>query len=197
VFAGSFDLDAVEGVASERGDDALASLEPLVDRSLVSADRHSDQLAFRLLGPIRDFAAAGFERSGESNVIRQRHAQYYLDIVRGLAVAFESGDDLAAVAAIERAESELAAALEWSLSEGHAADGLEMAALLGDIGGAAAGSRRASDGSIGRWPCRLDRPRIAPSLPRRCTGRGCFTTTRGSRKWRAIASSRPCLSNGT
>jgi len=131
VFAGSFDLSAVEGVASEPGDDALASLERLVDRSLVSADRQPDQLAFRLLGPIRDFAAAQFARSADVNVIRLRHAQYHLDVLRGLALALESGDDLAAVAAIERAEPELAGALGWSLDEGDANLGLEMAALLG------------------------------------------------------------------
>ena len=131
VFVGPFDLDAVEGVASEASGDPLATLERLIDRSLVVADRLSDEPAFRLLGPIRDFATNALRQNGEEAAIRDRHATYHLELVRRLAEALDSRDDLAASAAIERAEPELRAALEWALGAGRGVLALEMAGRLG------------------------------------------------------------------
>ena len=131
VFVGPFDLMAIEGVAGEAGEDALGLLERLVDRSLVIADRSSDEPGFRLLGPIRDFAVNALRRSGEEALIRERHATYHLGLVEGLAEALERGDDLGAVAAIERVEPEIRAALEWALGDGAAILALDMAGRLG------------------------------------------------------------------
>lgn len=131
VFAGPFDLAAVEGVATEAGDDPLASLERLIDRSLVVADRVSDEPAFRLLGPIRDFAANALRHAGEEGAIRERHATYHLEMVRRMGPALDSREDLAATAAIELAEPELRAALEWALGAGRGDLAVEMAGGLG------------------------------------------------------------------
>ena len=131
VFVGPFGLAAVEGIASEAGNDPLASIDRLVERSLVASVRSSDASAFRLLGPIRDFAMDVLRRSGEDAVIRERHATYHLELVRGLAEALESPDDLAAIATIESAETELRAALEWALRSGATVLALDMAGRLG------------------------------------------------------------------
>jgi predicted ATPase/class 3 adenylate cyclase len=134
VFVGPFGVTAIEGVAGEAveaGEDALGLLERLVDRSLVTVDRSSDETLFRLLGPIRDFAADALRRSGEDAVVRRQHATYHLGLVQDLAEALERGDDLGAVAAIERVEPELRAALEWALGNGATILALDMAGRLG------------------------------------------------------------------
>jgi tetratricopeptide (TPR) repeat protein len=131
VFVGPFELAAVEGVANDASGDPLASLERLVDRSLVVADRLSDEPAFRLLGPIRDFAANALRHNGDEAATRDRHATYHLELVRVLGQALDSRDDLAAAAAIELAEPELRAALEWALGAGRGELAVEMAGRLG------------------------------------------------------------------
>jgi predicted ATPase len=130
-FVGAFDLDAVEAVATEPGEDALGSLERLVDRSLVTTESSSNEPAFRLLGPIRDFAAAALLRGGGEHAVRERHAAHYLALVERQAEALESPDDLAAVTAIERAEPELRGALDWTLRQGRAETAIELAGRLG------------------------------------------------------------------
>jgi predicted ATPase len=131
VFVGPFGLAAVEGIAGEADKDPLGSIDRLVDRSLVTSIRSPGEPAFRLLGPIRDFAIDALRRSGEDAAIRERHASYHLELVRGLEQALESPDDLAAIATIEGAETELRAALEWALRGGATILALDMAGRLG------------------------------------------------------------------
>ncbi|CAN5781701.1 hypothetical protein BH23CHL7_BH23CHL7_06910 [soil metagenome] len=139
-FVGPFGLAAVEriagepdqaGAAGQAGEDPLGSLERLVDRSLVSADRAADEPIFRLLGPIRAFAADALLRSGEEPAVRELHASYHLELVARVAEALDGADDLAAVAALEQVEPEIRAALEWAVGAGNAGLALDMAGRLG------------------------------------------------------------------
>jgi predicted ATPase len=131
VFAGSVTLDAVERVCGETGQDILETLEGLVDRSLVSADMNAADPTFRLLGPIRDFASQSLRSSGEEAAVRERHATYYLELVRTFAEALEGADDIRALAALEQIEPEIRAALEWSLTADETGFAFEMTGRLG------------------------------------------------------------------
>jgi predicted ATPase/class 3 adenylate cyclase len=130
VFAGPFRLADVEGVAGEAGSDCLEPLERLVDRSLVTAVSSTAEPAFRLLGPIRDYALDALRRSGEEVLARERHGDYHLRVLRALE-ALELSGEAGAIAAIERVEPELRAALAWSLDTGRGALALELAGHLG------------------------------------------------------------------
>jgi predicted ATPase/class 3 adenylate cyclase len=140
VFADSFDLEDAGAVATPTGaspDMTIAALEQLVDRSLVAATTSDDEARFRLLGTIREFALETLRAGGEEVAAREAHAGHALDVARRELQALGSRDDLAAIAAVERAEPDLRAALEWWLGEHGAADpdraihGLELAAALG------------------------------------------------------------------
>ena len=77
VFAGEIDLDGVAAVAMEGHDtdavDGLEVLSRLVERSLVHrVDADADR--YRLLGPIREFAAAELAAAGDADATRSRHA---------------------------------------------------------------------------------------------------------------------------
>ncbi len=77
VFAGSFSLDAIEPVTG--ADDALAILEVLVDQSLVMRlPGIAGQPRFRLLEPVRQYAAAHLQASGQATTVADRHAAHYL-----------------------------------------------------------------------------------------------------------------------
>jgi predicted ATPase/class 3 adenylate cyclase len=83
VFAGGFELEAAEAVASsETVDefDVANLLHSLVEKSLVVADHDSVALRFRLLETIRQYAAQELLKTGgETEVIeaRDRHAAYF------------------------------------------------------------------------------------------------------------------------
>ena len=77
VFAGSFALDAIAPV-SGAGDD-LEAFEVLLDQSLVMrVPAVAGQPRFRLLEPVRQYAAERLQASGRAPDIADRHAAHYL-----------------------------------------------------------------------------------------------------------------------
>ncbi|MEM9711719.1 MAG: winged helix-turn-helix domain-containing protein [Actinomycetota bacterium] len=100
VFAGSFDLRAVEAVAGFA--DPTDSLLELCERSLVVAMPVGRESRFRLLEPVRLFAA---DTSAALDDARRRHADHYLDV---LADASELLDRRDLDAGLDRM------ALEWA-----------------------------------------------------------------------------------
>ena len=118
VFAGDMDLDGVTAVAMDDGGadtgDGLEVLGRLVDRSLVHrVDADDDR--YRLLGPIREFAAAELAAAGDADTIRSRHATYWLTVAVRETARLDGADELPALAALERARDEFRSALEWAI----------------------------------------------------------------------------------
>ncbi len=88
LFAGTFDLAAARSVCSCSEIDQLGvaeSIDALVDRSLVVAEHDADGTRFRLLEPIRQWALGRLAEVGEVDYVRRRHADWYTDLVDGLA----------------------------------------------------------------------------------------------------------------
>jgi predicted ATPase len=135
VFAGSFDLAAVEAVVRPSGGgDAIVLLESLVDRSLVVADQRDDgEPRFRLLRPIREFALDALRADGREDAVRERHARHWVAFVtERLDRPGQPG--LAMLRDVEVNEADLRAALEWTLQGGGGEMtrlGLELAGELG------------------------------------------------------------------
>ena len=81
VFAGGFELAAVErvctgdGVDAEGGADVLARL---VEKSLVSVDEHGRERRYRLLETVRIYARERLAEAGETSAIAARHAEWAL-----------------------------------------------------------------------------------------------------------------------
>jgi predicted ATPase/class 3 adenylate cyclase len=109
VFAGGWTLGAAEDVA-EAGLESLASL---VDKSLVR--RTGDR--YWMLETIREFAAEQLERSGETDRVRRRHAEYLLGLARTLGFTIETIEAGATqrhdVAIAEH--NNIRAAIDWAL----------------------------------------------------------------------------------
>jgi predicted ATPase/class 3 adenylate cyclase len=132
VFAGGFDLAAVEAVCAgpplARADvfDLLASL---VDKSMVVADRADDATRYRLLETLRQFAA---ERVGDGDVgdeLRERHLRHYIDVAQAARRQWTSPRQLTADDIFEREWDNLRAAHVWAVTvaDVHAADGIVAA----------------------------------------------------------------------
>ena len=78
MFAGGFTLEAAEAVAFDDVD-VLGSLGQLVDKSLVVADEDADgSTRYRLLETIRQYTLEHLEVTGRSDVVRRRHAEFYV-----------------------------------------------------------------------------------------------------------------------
>ena len=76
VFAGGFDLAALEAVA---GDDVVDALATLVDASLVRVDG-GDEPRFSLLETVRAYAADRLAETADADVLRDRHAHWFLEL---------------------------------------------------------------------------------------------------------------------
>ncbi|WP_371501687.1 tetratricopeptide repeat protein [Kitasatospora sp. NBC_00374] len=80
VFTGSFALAAVEQVCTDGTGPAgvLDLLGRLVDKSLVLVERHDDEVRYRLLETIRQYARERLRESGETAATERRHRGFYL-----------------------------------------------------------------------------------------------------------------------
>ena len=134
VFAGSFDLAAVEAVVQPTsGGDAIVLLESLVDRSLVVADQQDEgEPRFRLLRPIREFALDALRADGRDDVVAERHARHWVAFVTE-RLDRPGQPALAMLRDVEVNEADLRAALEWTLQGDGDMPGLGLE-LAGELG---------------------------------------------------------------
>ena len=99
VFAGSFALDAAEALCGdERVPDVFNGISSLVDKALLRPD-HSllGQPRFGMLQTIREFADDLLVAAGERDRLRDRHADFYRDLVVDGAQRLRTGDMRSAI----------------------------------------------------------------------------------------------------
>jgi predicted ATPase len=80
VFVGGCTLEAAEAVCNPKGDlDVLDGMTSLVSNSLLRQEEAHGELRFSMLETVREYVLERLEQSGEQEVARRRHAQYYAD----------------------------------------------------------------------------------------------------------------------
>jgi len=135
VFVGGWTLEAAEEVADTPG--ALRGLTSLLDKSLVQVQSGAGapgELRFRMLETAREFALTMLEASGETDMVRRRHASYHAKLAERAAPQMQASGEAAVTAALEREEDNFRQALRWSLDRGDAEAldiGLRLAGALG------------------------------------------------------------------
>lgn len=114
VFVDGFGLDAAEAVA-DTGTELLAQLTALVDHSLVLAEP-DDQgaMRYRMLEPVRQYAAAALADGEEADVVRRRHAEHYLAVARRCDDGLGGPNGSVFVDTLRREEGNLMAAVSWA-----------------------------------------------------------------------------------
>ena len=115
VFAGDFDLDGFEGVATA----GIEILDRLVDGGLVHRVDSTDEDRYRLLGIVREFAFGELTAAGDADALRMRHAQYLLEFASREAAMLDGPSELQALNSLDRAGDEFRAALEWAIGTDH------------------------------------------------------------------------------
>ncbi|HET6215107.1 MAG TPA: adenylate/guanylate cyclase domain-containing protein [Micromonosporaceae bacterium] len=127
VFAGPVDLAAVEWLLD---DDPLDPLAVLVDKSLVQADGLVSGTTYRMLDPIRAYAARRLADAGEERFVRDRHVAWSLHALQRVHLGADSRPLTLSMYALDPLAMELRSALRWTVTGGSARQGLQLAGGL-------------------------------------------------------------------
>lgn len=116
VFAGSWTFEAAEAICANENDlDVLSGLAALVEQSLVRQDDR-DEPRFTMLETIREYAAELLASSAEADVLRRRHAEWYLEPIKDSPLLMTTIPTMMELLPYFRSELDnLRAALRWSL----------------------------------------------------------------------------------
>lgn len=114
VFAGGFSLEAAQRVADE---DVLPVLAGLVEQSLVLPEPDTAP-RYRMLEPIRQYAAARLQEVGEAEEVADRAADFFAGLAGRARAALRTADQAGRLDALARDHDNLGAALRRFLDRG-------------------------------------------------------------------------------
>jgi len=134
VFAGGWSTEALGPVCGwDVADpvDIIDTLVGLVEKSLVMTDQRGSTMRYRLLETIREYALERLELSGQSQLVRRRHAAYFRSLAEAggttrRGVWYARDMDL-----VSREHDNMRAALGALLSLGVYAEGMALCRALG------------------------------------------------------------------
>ena len=119
VFAGGWTLEAAEAVCVGDGvepDDVLDLIMQLTNKSLVIGEREQGQEArYHMLETIRQYASERLLEAGESEQLRNRHLDFFLQWAERAESKLRDPQQLEWLDQLEVENDNLRAALEWSL----------------------------------------------------------------------------------
>ena len=84
MFAGSWPLSAAEVVCAGEGiasNEVLDLLGRLLDKSLVRVEHDGDQRRYRLLEPVRQYAAEQLDQTGATEHVHDHHQKWCLQLL--------------------------------------------------------------------------------------------------------------------
>lgn len=136
VFAGSFDLAALEHVAA--GDDVPLDEIPelvhaLVDKSIVLCDNEERTARYRMLETLRQYGQEQLVATGEDLAVRRRHRDWYEDLLERFDAAWIGPDQEAWVHSLSLDHANLRVAVTFSVTHpGEGARALRMTSRFKD-----------------------------------------------------------------
>ena len=132
-FSGSFSFDAAREVCMtqlESDEDALEKLERLVEKSLLLSEGRGDEIRFRMLATIREFAAESLALSSESEEITRGYADYFVALAEQAELGLRGPEQGTWLRRLESEHDNLRAALRWSLENGRTELSLRFCSAL-------------------------------------------------------------------
>lgn len=135
IFAGGFKLEAAEAVAGPEAGDAHAVLDhvsTLVNHSLLRPMESPSSVArYVMLETIREFAEQKLAESGETDIIRGRHAAWCVTFMACASATIEPRVTPDGLKLIEAEYANMRPALQWLMESGKDVDLLR---LIGNLG---------------------------------------------------------------
>ncbi|MBN1836438.1 MAG: tetratricopeptide repeat protein [Spirochaetales bacterium] len=134
VFSSSFSVQAAEQVcgesAAEQRADILQLLASLVDKNLLVREMVDDRARLRMLETVHEYSQKLFEESGEADLVRERHAGYFLDFAEQAAARLRGPEQMTWLERLDRDTSNLHAGMSWFLARDRIAEGLRLGVAL-------------------------------------------------------------------
>jgi predicted ATPase len=142
VFAGGFTFPAAEAVCCPRDNDSgsmrtealdmdvMDGLTSLLDKSLLRQEEgKEEELRFTMLGMVRDYAGEKLKESGREIDVKQKHANFYLDLAEEAKSQLEGPEQEVWLERLEEEHNNLRSALSWFLerAENDSEDGKQSA----------------------------------------------------------------------
>ncbi|MFE3517410.1 ATP-binding protein [Streptomyces sp. NPDC059166] len=130
VFAGQFDLEAVEYICSGSGlpaDSVLDVLDELLAQSVVVREDTAAGSRYRLLDTVREYGAQWLRATGDAERLRRRHRDWYLGLATWCELDWFSPRQAEVAARIDSELPNLRRAMECSLES---ADEVHLAQYL-------------------------------------------------------------------
>ena len=131
VFAGGFELDAVEGICADdrlAAEEVLELLAALADKSILFAEHNEGRVRYRLPETLREYGQECLQRDGEYTMLRRRHRDWYEQLAARVDAGWLSPRMAEWVARLFREYANVRAAQDFCQSEpGEAEAGLRIA----------------------------------------------------------------------
>lgn len=131
VFAGGWTLASAEAVCDTAalGLDPLDGMSSLVDKSLVRPVE-GDELRFTMLQTIREFGRERLEELGETDAVRRRHGEHYLDLALEAEPHLMAEDQREWLDRCDGEHANIRRALRWAVEAGEIQRAQEAAGAL-------------------------------------------------------------------
>lgn len=131
VFVGAIDLDAAASVLDIEDQIELATVVgSLSAKSLLRSGDAVGAIRFYMLETVREFALERLDAATEEQVVRERHAVYFLDLARSLRVKIEGPEGPATLARLEEEHANLRAAFDWVVQQGDSGRALQFVVAM-------------------------------------------------------------------
>lgn len=134
VFIGGWTLEAAESVCSDtsaKSENVLELLEHLINKSIVIAEETQHETRYRMLETMRQYANEKLVESGESDILRDRHLEYFLNLAETAEPHLTRPEQLEWLAQLDADYENIRSALEWALTKESAEPSLRLCAALG------------------------------------------------------------------
>jgi predicted ATPase/DNA-binding NarL/FixJ family response regulator len=131
-FAGAWSLADAGSVCAVNGNDVLAMVESLLDKSLIRRLPGDEQTAeFSMLESLREFAAEQLASHAEAEETRARHAGHYADLAEQFEASIGLPEERTWILGVGRHHADLRAALDYCLGAGRDTWALWLTTALG------------------------------------------------------------------
>jgi non-specific serine/threonine protein kinase len=120
VFPGSWTLSAAEKVCAEGGVDVVLVLGELVDKSLVVRTSTAGEARYRLLAPVREYAAGKLAASGEHELVHGRHCAFFVALAEEAESELHRADQVAWIHRLDEDLDNVRLAVRTGLARGDA-----------------------------------------------------------------------------
>jgi predicted ATPase len=134
VFVGGWTLEAAESICSDGLDEEVFNLlEQLINKSLALMEGGDHETRYYMLETMRQYAAEKLVEADESDVLRDRHLAYFIELTETAEPHLIRPEQLEWFAKLDADYENLRLALEWTLSKESAGSSLRLCGALGQF----------------------------------------------------------------